>query len=148
MAYRTGEREQMTLFPKSIEEYVIQDDPVRAYDAFVEALNFTELGILLNDNKIGTSAYDPKAMVKLLVYGYAYGFRSSRKLERAVNHNVSFIWLMSGLKPDHKTIANFRKNNKSALKNILKQCARLCIKLGLIEGNTLFVDGTKIRANA
>lgn len=148
MAYRNGEREQIMMFPQSIEEYVKEDDPVRAYDAFVEALDFNELGIILNDNKVGNSEYNPTAMVKLLVYGYAYGFRSSRKLERALNHNVSFMWLLGGLTPDHKTIANFRKNNKRALKNVLKQCARFCIKLGLIEGNTLFVDGSKIRANA
>ncbi|MBI4727377.1 transposase [candidate division TA06 bacterium] len=80
--------------------------------------------------------------------GYSYGHRSSRKLERALYHNVSFIWLMGGLTPDHKTIACFRKENRLALKNVLKQCARLCIKLKLIDGNTLFVDGSKIRGNA
>jgi len=148
MAYRNGEREQVMMFPRSIEEYVKEDDPVRAYDTFVEVLNFSELGISFNDAAVGNAAYNPVAMVKLLVYGYAYGFRSSRKLERALNHNVSFMWLLSGLTPDHKTIANFRKNNKTALKKILRQCARLCIKLGLIEGNTLFIDGSKIRANA
>ena len=148
MAYRYGKREQMELFPASIEDYVSQVDPVRAYDAFVEALNFAELGIILEEHKVGNSEYFPKAMLKLAVYGYSYGFRSSRKLERATYHNVSFIWLMGGLKPDHKTIARFRKDNKDVLKNILKQCARMCLKLGLIAGNTLFVDGSKIRANA
>jgi len=148
MAYKHGNRYQMKLFPQSIEDYVSEADPVRAYDAFVEALDFNELGIILDENQVGNSEYDPKAMVKLLVYGYSYGIRSSRKLERALSHNVSFIWLMGGLNPDHKTISEFRKNNRKALKNILKQCARLCIKLGLIEGNTLFVDGSKIRANA
>lgn len=148
MAYRYGNREQKTFLPPSIEEYIEEADPVRAYDAFVEAINLKELGIVLDTTKVGNSTYDPKTMLKLLIYGYSYGWRSSRKLERAVHHNLSFIWLMGGLKPDHKTIAEFRRNNKSALKEILKQCARLCIKLNLIEGNTLFVDGTKIRANA
>ena len=148
MTYRYGNRYQMNLFPQSIEEYVAEDDPVRAYDAFVESLDLEELGIIWDDNQVGNSEYDPKSKIKLLVYGYSYGIRSSRKLERATYHNVSFIWLMGGLKPDHKTIAEFRKNNKKPLKNILKQCARLCIKLDLIEGNTLFVDGSKIRANA
>lgn len=148
MAYRYGDRLQMNLFPQSIEEYVEEDDTVRAYDAFCETLDLKELGIVSSENQVGNPEYDPKAMIKLLVYGCSYGIRSSRKLERAVYHNISFIWLMGGLKPDHKTIAEFRKNNKRALKNILKQCARLCIKLGLIEGNTLFVDGSKIRANA
>lgn len=148
MAYRYGNREQMVFLPPSIEDYVKEDDPVRAYDAFVEALDFRELGIVIEPEKVGNSSYDPKTMLKLLVYGYSYGWRSSRKLERAVNHNLSFIWLIGGLNPDHKTIAEFRRNNKSALKKVLKQCARLCIELDLIEGNTLFVDSTKIRANA
>lgn len=148
MAYRYGDRTQAILFPQSIEDYVTQNDPVRAYDAFIEALDLKELGIILNAEKIGNSEYYPKTMLKLLLYGYSYGERSSRKLERATYHNVSFIWLMSGLKPNHKTICRFRKNNKDTLKKILKQCARICIKLGLIDGNTLFVDGSKIRANA
>lgn len=148
MAYRYGNRHQMHLLPQAIEDYVSADDPVRAYDTFVEALDLNELGITWDDTKVGNSEYDPKAMLKLLLYGYSYGLRSSRKLERATYHNISFIWLMGGLKPDHKTIARFRADNRNALKNTLKQCAKLCMKLNLIEGNTLFVDGSKIRANA
>jgi hypothetical protein len=87
-------------------------------------------------------------MLKLLVYGYSYGVKGSRKLERECHHNLSFMWLMGGLKPDHKTIAEYRRRHKEALKKVLKQCVRLCIKLDLIAGNVLFVDGTKIRANA
>jgi len=148
MAYKHGERSQMMLFPQSIDEYVSPDDPVRAYDAFIDTLNFTDLGIELDEHKVGNAAYDPRAMLKLLIYGYSYGWRSSRKLERAINHNVSFMWLMGCLKPDHKTISEFRRRNKKAIKHVLKQCVRLCIRLDLIDGNTLFADGTKIRANA
>jgi transposase len=148
MAYRCGDRHQMTLLPQSIEEYVAESDPVRAYDAFVEALDFDKMGIDINPYKVGNSEYDPRSMLKLLVYGYSYGVKSSRKLERECYHNISFIWLMGGLKPDHKTIAEFRRRNKKALKNVLRHCARVCIKLKLIAGNILFVDGTKIRANA
>jgi transposase len=148
MAYRYGDRRQKTLFPQSIDEYIPQDAPVRAYDVFVDALDFDRLGIQIEPDKVGCPQYDPKAMLKLLVYGYSYGVRSSRKLERETHYNLSFIWLGGGLKPDFKTIAEFRRNNKAALANVLKQCARLCVKLGLIEGNTLFVDGSKIRASA
>lgn len=148
MAYRYGNREQQELFPKAIEEYVAEDDPVRAYDAFVEALDFNNLGIVMDENKAGNPEYNPKTMLKLLIYGPSYGIRSSRKLERAIYHNLSFIWLMGGLKPDHKTISTFRKDNRHILKNVLKACAQMCIKLDLITGNSLFVDGTKIRANA
>lgn len=96
MAYRFGNRNQVGLFPQSIEEYVPEDDPVRAYDAFVEALDFCDLDIKINPYKVGNSEYDPRTMLKLLVYGYSYGVKSSRKLERECHHNISFIWLMGG----------------------------------------------------
>jgi transposase len=148
MAYRYGNRRQTMLFPQSIDEYVPSDAPVRAYDVFVDALDFEALGIDIDSGKVGCPQYDPTVMLKLLLYGYSYGVRSSRKLEREAHYNISFIWLAGGLKPDFKTIAEFRRHNKSALAKVLKQCARLCIDLGLIEGNTLFADGSKIRANA
>ena len=148
MAYRYGDRRQKTLFPESIDEYIPQEAPVRAYDAIIDSIDLAELGLGLYPHKVGCPQYDPKVMLKLLVYGYSYGVRSSRKLERETHYNLSFIWLTGGLKPDHKTIAEFRRKNKDALKKVLKQCARLCIELGLIEGNTLFVDGTKFRASA
>jgi len=136
------------MLPPTIEEYVGEDDPVRAYDVFVEALDLEGLGIDFKEDRVGNSAYDPKMMLKILVYGYSYGWRSSRKLERALHHNLSFMWLTGGMKPDHKTIAKFRRDNTAALKKVLRQCVKLCIKLRLIEGNTLFIDGSKIRANA
>jgi len=148
MSYRYGNRRQQQLFPASIEEYIPTDSPVRVYDAFVDALDFEFLGIELDPDKVGNSSYDPRAMLKLLVYGYSYGVRSSRKLERETHYNLSFMWLTGGLKPDHKTIAEFRRKHRLALGNVLKQSVRLCIKLGLIAGNTLFVDGSKMRANA
>jgi transposase len=148
MAYLRGEREQTQLFPASLEEYVGAEDPVRVYDAFVEQLELSDLGIVWDEEQVGPPEFDPRAMLKVLVYGYSYGIRSSRKLERALHHNVSFMWLTGGLKPDHKTIARFRRDHRDGLTRVLKQCVRLCLKLGLIEGNTLFVDGTKMRANA
>ena len=148
MAYRYGNRCQVTLLPQSIEEYVPEDDPVRAYDAFVEALDFNQLGIEIDPNKVGNSEYDPKAMLKLFVYGYSYGVKSSRKLERATHHDLSFIWLMGGLKPDHKTIAEFRRRNRKPIQKVLKQCAHMCIKLDLIAGNVLFVDGGPERSRS
>jgi len=148
MAYRYGDRYQMNLMPQSVEEYVSKDNPVRAYDAFVEGLDFRKLGIDINPDKVGNSQYDPLSTLKLLVYGYSYGVKSSRKLERECHHNMAFIWLLGGLKPDHKTIAEFRRRYKQNLQKVLRQCAQMCIKLDLIAGNILFLDGTKIRANA
>jgi transposase len=148
MAHRYGERHQNLLFPQSIEDYIAKSDPVRVYDAFVDALDWESLSIACDRKKVGCREYDPKTMLKILLYGYSYGIRSSRKLERALYHNLSFIWLAGGLKPDDRTIARFRRKNRKALKKVFRQCARLCIKLNLVAGNTLFVDGTKLRANA
>lgn len=147
MAYRQGERQQRCLFPESLDDYVGPEDPVRAYDAFVEALDLAALEIAWGPRQVGCPAYDPRVMLKILIYGYSYGIRSSRKLERALHHNVSFMWLAGSLKPDFKTIARFRRDHRHALAGVLKQCARLCIELDLIAGNTLFVDGSKFRGN-
>lgn len=148
MAYKQGERNQQVLFPQSIEDYVGKEDVVRGYDAMIDALDIEATGLKLDYKRVGAPAYDPKSMLKLLVYGYSYGIRSSRKLERECHYNVSFIWLTGGLKPDHKTIAEFRKNNAGVLKSVLRETAKIAMKLGLIEGNTLFIDGSKIRGNA
>jgi transposase len=148
MALRLPERDQGILFPPSINDMVDNEAPVRAYDAMVDVMDLSELGIVVEHNKIGCPEYDPRSMLKLLVYGYSYGIRSSRKLERATHDNLSFIWLMGGLKPVYKTISEFRRLNKKVLKKVIKQCAHMCVDLDLIAGNVLFVDGTKIRANA
>lgn len=148
MAYKLNDRCQMNLFPATINDYVSANDPVRVYDAFVGKLNFDELGIPLELIKAGAREYYPKDMLKLIIYGTSYGIRTSRKLERACYHNVSFMWLMSNLKPDYRTIARFRQRHREAIKKVLKQCVKVCIELGLIEGNTLFTDGSFFRANA
>lgn len=148
MAFRQSQRQQQMFLPPTIEEFVAPDDPVRAYDAFVDALDWRSLGIQADPHQPGCPAYPPTIMLKILVYGYSYGIRSSRKLERALNHDLSFIWLAGGLQPDFKTIARFRRENRTALKGVLRDCARLCLKLGVISGHTLFVDGSKFRANA
>ncbi|RLD23358.1 MAG: IS1182 family transposase [Bacteroidetes bacterium] len=148
MAYKYGDRSQITFLPDCVDNYVGADDPVRAYDTFIDALKPQSIGLQIDPNAVGPPPYDPIVMVKILVYSYSYGWRGSRKIERALHHNLSFIWLAGGLKPDFKTISKFRKDNKEVFKKTLKQCARICFTLGLIEGNTLFVDGSKFRANA
>jgi transposase len=148
MAYRYGNRHQQTLLPPSVEDYVPADAPVRAYEAMMEAMDLTAMGFALDSRRVGNSQYEPRAMLKLLVYGYSYGVRSSRKLERECHYNLSFIWLTGGLRPDHKTIAEFRRKNTSSLRKVIHQCARICIDLNLIDGNVLFMDGTRLRANA
>lgn len=147
MPIRYGDRYQLSLLPPSVEDYVGEDHVVRAYDAFVDLLNSDELNLKVPGN-MGRPKYDPKIMLKLLLYTYSYGVRSSRKIERECHNNLSYIWLTGSLTPDHKTIAEFRRQNVKTLKNVLKQCVRFCIKCDLIDGNILFVDGTKVRANA
>ena len=147
MAYLVTDRGQATFLPPSVEDYIGSDDQVRAYDAFVEALDFGELGIPLMPGG-NADEYYPKMLMKILVFGYAYGIRSSRKLERACHHNLAFIWLAGVLKPDFRTIGRFRGQHQEALKKVLKQCVRMCIGLEIVDGNSLFMDGTGIRANA
>ena len=147
MAYKMTERMQPIFLPPIIDDYVGSQDPVRVYDAFIEALDFKTLGISL-EPKAGADEYYPKDMLKLIVYGYSYGTRSSRKLERACHHNLSFQWLMGGGTPDYCTIARFRSDHKEPIKKVLKQCVRMCIKFDMIDGNALFIDGSKFRANA
>lgn len=147
MAFKMNDRNQQTFLPTVIDNYVGSQDPVRVYDAFVNALDFHKLGICMTPNA-GAERYEPKQMVKLIIYGYSYGIRSSRQLERACYHNLSFIWLMADLKPDYRTIARFRSDHKDALKKVFKQCVRMCVDMDLVDGNTLFFDGSKFRANA
>jgi transposase len=114
----------------------------------MDHLDWRRLGLVADEHQAGCPAYHPHTMLKILAYGYSYGIRSSRKLERALHHNLSFLWIAGGLQPDFKTIARFRRDNRAALKQVIKHCAQLCLKLDMIAGNTLFVDGSKFRANA
>lgn len=149
MAFMTTSKKEILLFPPAIDDLVRKDAPVRVYDAFVDALDFNALGISLAPSPHGgQDEYYPKDMLKLWLFGYSYGIRSSRKIERACYDNVSFIWLMGGLKPDFRTIARFRSDHKEAIKKVLKQCVHMCQKLDLIEGNIFFTDGSKFRADA
>lgn len=148
MAYKFGNREQLSLLPPSIEDYVPADDPVRFYDAFIDSCSEAELNINYTPHQAGNSRYDPKTMFKILVYAYSYGWRSSRKIERALHHNLSFIWLAGGLRPDSRSLREFRKVHLASFKSLLHKVAQVCVKLDLIAGNVLFVDGSKIRGNA
>ncbi len=148
MAYMYGQRSQYSMFPRSIDEYVGPQDPVRVYDAFINELNFQNLGISLDPYQGGPDEYDPKTMLKIIVYGYANSLRSSRKLELACHRDISFMWLTGGLTPDYRTIARFRKDQCEAIRRVLREIVRLCIKWDLIEGNALFIDSTAMEANA
>lgn len=140
-------RDQTLLFPKTLEEYVSQDNPARFIEAFVENLNLQSMGFThATPAETGRPAYNPKDLLKLYIYGYLNQIRSSRRLERACHINIEVIWLMKKLAPDHKTIADFRKDNPQPLKAVFKEFVKLCIKLDLYGAELLAVDGSKFKA--
>lgn len=149
MPYVKGvDRKQITLFPESIEEYVAFDNPVRVIDAFVGQLDLVVLGFTFAlCPKIGRPPYDPGVLLNLYLYGYLNRIRSSRRLEHEAKRNLELIWLLEKQSPDFKTIADFRKNNKKALKEIFRDFNRLCKKWDLFGKETVAIDGTKFKAS-
>lgn len=148
MTYITGkDRIQITLFPQSIDEYINEDNPVRVIDAFVEHLDIAKLGFQRAQPAAeGRPSYDPRDLLKLYIYGYLNRIRSSRKLEAEASRNLEVIWLISALKPDFKTIADFRKDNREPLKKVFKEFNLLCKKWALFSENLVAIDGSKFRA--
>ena len=149
--YKEGEnRKQQIFFPPSIDEYVSQDNPVRAIEDYVELLDMVELGFTKSalTSTDGQPAYHPKLLLKIYIYGYLNKIRSSRKLEIEIKRNIEMMWLCAGLKPSYKTIANFRKENSKPLKKVFREFVILCKELDLITGELVAVDGAFLRANA
>jgi transposase len=125
-------RQQATLFPERIEDYVTEENPVRFIDAFVNKLNLFELGLASVEPKAtGRPAYHPSTMLKLYIYGYLNKVQSSRRLEREANRNLELMWLLDRLAPDFKTIADFRKDNGSAIKASCRQFMMICKQMNL-----------------
>ena len=148
MKYVEGEaREQLTLLPDSIEDYIGEDNPVRVIDAFVDSLDLEEMGIKrATPNDMGRPSYDPRDLLKLYVYGYFNRIRSSRRLMTECRRNIELFYLLGKLTPDFRTIADFRKDNAKALKDVFRAFVKLCMKLGLYKKELLAVDGSKFRA--
>jgi transposase len=148
MGFVAGEsRDQVMMFPAVMDDYVSADNPVRFVDEFVNQLDLGELGFTKAEaEELGRPPYDPGDLLKLYIYGYVNEIRSSRKLERETKRNVELMWLMRKLTPDHKTIANFRKDNRKALPQVFRQFTRLCRKLDLYGGELVGIDGSKFRA--
>ena len=140
-------REQAILFPETINEYVDDDNPVRFIDAFVEQLDLQAAGFQRTlPSETGRPLYAPGDLLKLYIYGYLNRIRSSRKLEQEAARNVEVMWLLGKLKPDFKTIADFRKDNRSAFKQVFREFILLCRKLELFGGELIAVDGSKFKA--
>jgi transposase len=141
------DRSQITLFPETLEDFVAEDNPVRVIEAFVEGLDLGGLGFEGVDPKAtGRPAYHPLVLLKLYIYGYLNRVQSSRRLEREAGRNVEVLWLCGRLVPDHKTIADFRKDNGPAIRKVCAQFVALCRRLGLLSAASVAIDGSKFKA--
>src|SRR5450755_344988 len=141
------DRSQTLLLPESLDEYVGPENPVRFIDAFVDGLDLAAAGFArVIPKTVGRPAYAPKDLLKLYIYGYLNRVRSSRRLEAETHRNIEVIWLLRTLKPDFKTIADFRAENRGAFKSVFRQFTLLCKRLDLFGRELLAVDGTRIKA--
>jgi transposase len=141
------DRSQTTLFPESLDDWISEDNPVRGIDAFVDALDLKALGFEgVVPEATGRPSYHPAILLKLYIYGYLNRVQSSRRLEREVGRNVELMWLTGRLAPDHKTIAEFRKDNGRAIRQVCAQFVVLCRRLGLLNSAGVAIDGSKFKA--
>ena len=141
------DRHQTWLLPERLEDYIAPDNPVRFLDAFVASLDLFALGFAKSiPAYTGAPAYDPGDLLRLYLYGYLHRIRSSRQLEKECHRNVELLWLLRRLAPDHKTIADFRRDHRAAFKAVHRQFHRLCQKLHLFGGQLVAIDGTKLAA--
>ena len=142
-----SERSQLLLLPEAIDDYVAADNPVRIIDAFVDGLDLKAAGFGRVDPKAtGRPGYAPGDLLKLYIYGYLNRVRSSRRLEAECHRNIEVIWLLRTLKPDFKTIADFRADNRKAFRTVFRAFVVLCRNLDLFGRELLAVDGTRIKA--
>jgi len=140
-------RQQSTLFPERIEDYISEENPVRVIDVFVDELDLFELGFSSGEPKAtGRPAYHPNTMLKVYIYGYLNQVQSSRKLEREANRNFELIWLLEKLAPDFKTIADFRKNNREGIKSACCQFVLLCKRMNMFSESMIAIDGSRFSA--
>jgi transposase len=140
------DRGQATLLPECLDDWADESNPIRVIDAFVDALDLRKLGFGgMDPAEIGRPAYHPSVHLKLYIYGYLNRVQSSRRLEREASRNVEVMWLLGRLAPDHKTIADFRKDNGPAIKKVCARFVELCRKMGLLKASVA-IDGSKFKA--
>jgi len=140
-------RFQSTLFPESLEDYIAEDNAIRVVDAFVNKLDLKQLGFdRAEPSATGRPGYQPGTMLKIYVYGYLNRIHSSRRLERESHRNVELIWLTGRLMPDFKTIADFRKDNRQAIRRVCMEFVGVCRELELFSATLVAIDGSKFKA--
>lgn len=142
-----ADRDQATLFPECLEDWIDDENPVRVIDVFVDNLELGDLGFDgVDPEATGRPSYHPAVLIKLYVYGYLNAVQSSRRLEREANRNVEVMWLTRRLAPDHKTIADFRKDNGPAIRKVCARFVELCRRMGLLALASVAIDGSKFKA--
>ena len=149
--YKSGQsRDQASFLPPCLEDYVGRDNPVRAIDAYADSLDLSGLGFgdVGSDGGAGQPPYDPADLLKLYLYGYLHQVRSSRRLEREARRNVELMWLLRGLAPGYRTIANFRKDNAAGLKAANRDFVLLAGRLDLLGGALVAIDGAYFHGDA
>ena len=147
MGYIQGvDRNQVILLPDAIDDYVGTDNEVRAIDAFIDSLDISSMGFKAEPAKEGRPGYDPRDMLKLYMYGYLNHIRSSRWLQKEATRNLELMWLLRRVVPDFRCIADFRKDNAAAIKEVFKAFIKLCNKAGLLSHESVVIDGSKFRA--
>lgn len=147
MGYIQGaDRDQQMLLPNTLDDYVGEDNEVRAIDAFIDSLDVGAMGFKAEPSREGRPGYDPRDMLKLYMYGYLNHIRSSRRLQKEAARNVEVMWLLKGIVPDFRCIADFRKDNAKAIKEVFKAFVNLCDRAELLSHESVVIDGTKIRA--
>ena len=141
------DRGQSTLLPECLDDWIDENNPVRVIDAFVEALDLSELGFGGVEPEVtGRPSYHPSVLLKLYIYGYLNRVQSSRRLEREAGRNFEVMWLLGRLVPDHKTVADFRKDNGSAIRKMCARFVELCREMGLLATTSVAIDGSKFKA--
>src|ERR1700674_3684902 len=142
-----ADRGQWTLLRECLDDFIDESNPVRVIDVFVDALDLAEMGFSGVDPEVtGRPSYHPSVLLKLYIYGYLNRVQSSRRLEREAGRNVEVIWLTGRLAPDHKTIADFRKDTGRAIRKVCAQFIELCRTVGLLTQTSVAIDGSKFKA--
>jgi transposase len=141
-----ADRGQSTLLPECLDDWVDDDNPVRAIDAFVDELDLADLGFNVEPAATGRPSYHAAVLLKLYIYGYLNRVQSSRRLEREAGRNLEVIWLLGRLVPDDKVIADFRKDNGAAIKKVCARFVDLCRDMGLLTAASVAIDGSKFKA--
>src|SRR6202035_2220825 len=141
-----ADRGQWTLLPECLDDFIDESNPVRMIDAFVDALDLAEMSFEgVEPAATGRPSYHPSVLLKLYIYGYLNRVQSSRRLEREAGRNVEVMWLLGRLAPDHKTIADFRKDNGPALRKVCARFVELCREMGLLATASVAIDGSKFK---